>query len=44
MELWKSFMPVKKEIKNVIGSELYSIEVYERLFFSNFIPEREFDK
>jgi AraC family transcriptional regulator len=44
MELWKSFMPVKKKIKNVIGSELYSIEVYERLFFSNFIPEREFDK
>jgi AraC family transcriptional regulator len=44
MELWKSFMPERKEIKNVIGPELYSIEVYERMYFNNFNPGREFDK
>jgi AraC family transcriptional regulator len=43
-ELWSSFMPRRKEIKNNIGSELYSIEVYEPLYFNNFNPEKEFDK
>jgi AraC family transcriptional regulator len=33
VELWKSFMPRRKEIQNNIGSELYSIEVYNPLFF-----------
>jgi AraC family transcriptional regulator len=37
-------MPRRKEIKNNIGSELYSIEVYEPLYFNNFNPEKEFDK
>jgi AraC family transcriptional regulator len=43
-ELWSSFMPRRREIKNNIGSELYSIEVYEPLYFNNFNPEKEFDK
>ena len=43
-ELWRSFAPRKKEIKNNIGSDLYSVEVYELGFFDNFNPEREFDK
>jgi AraC family transcriptional regulator len=43
-ELWKSFMPRRKEIKNNIGSELYSIELYEPHFFDNFNPQREFEK
>jgi AraC family transcriptional regulator len=43
-ELWRSFMPVRREIKNIIGSELFSIEVYEPLYFNNFNPEKEFDK
>jgi AraC family transcriptional regulator len=42
--LWQSFIPLRKEIRNSIGSELYSIEIYEPLFFNNFNPEREFEK
>ena len=37
-------MPVRREIKNIIGKELYSIEVYETLYFNNYNPEKEFDK
>jgi AraC family transcriptional regulator len=37
-------MPKRREIKNRIGSDLYSIEVYEPHHFENFSPEREFDK
>jgi AraC family transcriptional regulator len=43
-ELWRSFMPHRKEIQNNLGSDLYSIEVYEPGFFGNFNPAREFDK
>jgi AraC family transcriptional regulator len=44
VELWKSFMPRRKEIINSTGSELYSIEMYEPGFFTNFDPQREFYK
>lgn len=37
-------MPLRNEIRNSIGSELYSIEIYEPLFFNNFNSEREFEK
>jgi len=43
-ELWRSFMPGRRQINNIIGMELYSIEVYEKLYFDNFNPKREFDK
>jgi AraC family transcriptional regulator len=43
-ELWKSFMPSRKEIKNNIGSELYSMQVYNPLYFNNFNPRAEFEK
>lgn len=43
-ELWQSFMPIRKEIKNNIGSELYSIEVYPESHFINFNPNNEFEK
>lgn len=43
-ELWRGFMPRKKEIKNNINSDLYSIEVYEPGYFNKFNPEKEFDK
>lgn len=43
-ELWRSFGPRIKEIKNRAGSDLYSIEIYEPLFFANFNPERGFEK
>jgi AraC family transcriptional regulator len=44
VELWKSFMPRRKEITNNIGSELYSMQIYEPLFFNHFDPDKEFEK
>jgi AraC family transcriptional regulator len=43
-DLWRSFMPGRKEICNTVGSELFSLEVYDPLFFDKFNPEKEFDK
>lgn len=43
-ELWQSFMPLRKEIKNSIGTGLYSIEVYDPFFFKDFDPQKEFEK
>ena len=44
IELWRSFMPGRKEIKNNIGTELYSVQVYDYLYFNNFNPDKEFEK
>ncbi len=43
-ELWKSFMPRRHEIKNALGSELYSLQVYSPDYFSNFNLAHEFEK
>lgn len=43
-QLWKNFMPRRKEIKNNIGIELYSMEVYPPLFFENFDYSNNFEK
>ena len=43
-ELWSGFMPQRKEIRNPIGSELYSIEVYPQSFFVDFNPDATFEK
>ena len=43
-ELWRSFMPQRKQISNPVSSDLYSIEIYGTAFFEKFSPEREFDK
>ncbi len=43
-ELWKNFMPGRKEIQNSIGLELYSVQIYKPLFFDNFNPNTEFEK
>mgnify|MGYP001823959607 CR=1 FL=1 len=44
-ELWKSFMPKRKLIKNTVGSELFSIQVYDKtLDFKDFNPQTEFTK
>ena len=43
--LWQTFMPRKKDIQNTIGTELYSVEVYDSLsYFDSFSPATEFDK
>ena len=41
-ELWSSFMPRRKEIQNVIGSELYNIQVNPENF--DFQPNTPFTK
>jgi AraC family transcriptional regulator len=43
-DLWKSFMPRRKEVKNYIGTELYSIQRYDPLYFNNFNPNADFEK
>ncbi len=43
-ELLRNFMPRRKEIKNNIGIELYSLQVYDDLYFINFNPSTEFGK
>ncbi|MEP1151510.1 MAG: GyrI-like domain-containing protein [Balneola sp.] len=41
--LWQKFMPRVKEIKNGIGTQKYSIQIYSELFdYSNFNPNRSF--
>jgi AraC family transcriptional regulator len=44
LELWQSFMPLRKTITNNIGLELYSVEIYHPHFFDNFDPTAIFDK
>lgn len=44
-ELWKSFMPQIRQIKNVLGKELFSIQLYDdSLKFKDFNPQTEFTK
>lgn len=43
-ELWRSFMPRRKEIINAIGTDLYSLQIYSPNFFANFNPTAEFEK
>lgn len=42
--LWGSFMPRRKEIQNVVGTNLYSIQSYGPDFFKNFDPLKSFNK
>ena len=37
-------MPGRNEINNVVGHELYSIEVYPDSYFDNFSPDELFEK
>ena len=44
-ELWKSFMPERKMIKNKVGSDFISMQVYDKsLDFKDFNPQTEFTK
>jgi len=42
--LWSRFMPRRQEIKNKAGTELYSVQIYDPLYFDEFSPTREFEK
>ena len=43
-ELWRSFMPHRKEIENKVNSNLYSLQIYPPGFFQNFNPNTPFTK
>lgn len=44
-ELWQSFMLNRKEIKNSIGTDLFSMQVYDKFpDFKNFNPDTEYEK
>ncbi|RKR08752.1 AraC family transcriptional regulator [Flavobacterium sp. 90] len=43
-QLWSSFMPRKKDIKNSVDSNLYSLEVFPVGHFDNFEPSNAFQK
>jgi len=44
-ELWKSFMPKRKEIKNSMTTDLISMQVYDIFIdFKNFNENAEFEK
>ncbi|MGO4773309.1 GyrI-like domain-containing protein [Flavobacterium sp. W22_SRS_FK3] len=43
-QLWSSFMPVRKEIKSSIDSNLYSLEVFPVEYFDHFNPKNTFEK
>jgi len=43
-ELWKSFIPRKREIQNNLTNDLISMQVYSPTHFANFDPAAEFEK
>lgn len=43
-ELWRNFMPRRTEIKNNIGTELYSLQIYDPSHFTSFNLNTEFEK
>ena len=42
--LWRSFMERRKEINNVSGTNLYSLQLYHELYFDEFNPAKTFTK
>ena len=44
-ELWKEFMPRRKEIKNTTSNQLFSIQIFDKSFeFKNFDQYTKFEK
>lgn len=43
-ELWKSFMPRRKEITNNLSNDFISMTVYKSTHFADFKPTNEFEK
>ena len=44
VDIWKSFMPRRKEITNNLTNDVISMQVYESEYFTNFNPTKEFEK
>lgn len=43
-ELWRSLMPRLNEIETRLGTDLFSLQIYEVDYFLNFNPSRVFEK
>lgn len=43
-ELWKGFMPRRKEFRDVVDTSLYSLQVFDPTYFEHFNPAREFTR
>ncbi len=44
-ELWHSFMPHRKEIKNIVNTDLFCLQIYDKnLDFKDFNLQTEFEK
>ena len=43
-DLWKSFMPRQKEITNNLSNDLFSLQIYDNDYFTDFRPDRKFEK
>jgi AraC family transcriptional regulator len=43
-ELWKSFMPRRREVTNNLTNDLISMQVYKPQHFADFKPTNEFEK
>jgi AraC family transcriptional regulator len=44
VELWKNFMPRRKEILNNLSADLLSLQIYDKSFFEHFNPHTTFEK
>jgi len=42
--LWSTFMKRRKEIKNCVGTDLFSLQSYDENYFARFDPANEFEK
>ncbi len=43
-ELWRAFMPRRKEINNTVSNELISFVIYSPTHFAEFKPTNEFER
>lgn len=43
-ELWHSFMTRRKEITNITGTDLFSLQLYDANYFKTFNPSNLFEK
>jgi AraC family transcriptional regulator len=43
-ELWKGFMQRRHEIENVVGPDLYDVQIFDEGYWTNFSPANAFQK
>lgn len=43
-ELWRNFMPRRKQITHVLSADLFCLQIYDALGFETFGPETRFQK